>query len=95
MMEVMEGRIVRLLKDDTVGDQHQRFVIEKPTGGTVLVVHNIDIAPRIEGLYEGAPVIVYGEFEWNDQGGLMHWTHRDPFSEHEDGWIEFEGVKYG
>ena len=93
-MEVIEGRIVRILTDDIVGDKHQRFIIERQTGGTVLVVHNIDIAPRVEGLYEGAPVTVYGEFEWNDLGGLVHWTHRDPFGEHEEGWIEFKGVKY-
>lgn len=93
-MTLFEGRIVRLLRDDTFGDQHQRFVMELESGQTLLVAHNIDIAARIEGLYLGALVTVYGEFEPNDLGGVVHWTHRDPNSDHEDGWIEFKGIRH-
>mgnify|MGYP002634373561 FL=1 len=92
-MELFVGRVVRTLHDDLVGDRHQRFIMELPGGPTMLVVHNIDVAPRVERLYEGAPIAVYGEFEWNELGGLIHWTHHDPNLEHESGWIEFKGTR--
>jgi len=93
-MTLFEGRIVRLLSDDTFGDRHQRFVIELASGQTLLVAHNIDIGHRIDGLYLGARVTVYGEFEPNDLGGVVHWTHLDPDTDHENGWILFKGVRY-
>lgn len=83
-----------MLHDDVVGDRHQRFILELSDGRTILVVHNIDVAPRIDALYEGAPVAVFGEYEWNELGGLVHWTHFDPKLEHEGGWIEFKGKRY-
>ena len=88
-LELFEGRIVRLLPDDLKGDRHQRFVIEQDNGRTLLVVHNIDVAPRVERLFEGAHVRVFGEYEWNERGGLIHWTHADPQNRIEGGWIEF------
>ncbi len=43
---------------------------------------------------QGDRVTVKGEYEWNERGGLIHWTHRDPRSAHEDGWIEHANVRY-
>lgn len=88
------GIVQKLLTDDLEGDRHQRFILRIAEGQTVLVVHNIDLAPRVNGLKVGDRVLVKGEYEWNDLGGLVHWTHRDPHSRHEDGWIVRDNVRY-
>ena len=93
-LQLVEGHIVRILPDDDKGDRHQRFVIEEDGGRTLLVAHNIDVAPRVERLYVGGHIKVFGEYEWNDLGGIMHWTHRDPEERIEGGWIEFRGNRY-
>src|SRR5436190_23795432 len=56
-----------------------------------LVAHNIDLAERVELLRKGNLVEFSGEFEWNPQGGVIHWTHRDPQGRHADGWIKHNG----
>lgn len=89
-----EGTIEKLLPDDTAGDRHQRFIIRLPSGLTLLVTHNIDIAPRVPGLTVGATVKLHGEYVWNDKGGLVHWTHKDHRGNHEAGWIEYKGKRY-
>ncbi|MGB1376098.1 MAG: DUF3465 domain-containing protein [Rhodothermales bacterium] len=93
-LELFEGRIVRILSDDLKGDKHQRFIMEEPSGRTLLVAHNIDIAPRVERLFEGGKIRVFGEYEPNDLGGIIHWTHHDPEQRIEGGWIEFRRKRY-
>lgn len=88
------GRVARILPDDTDGSRHQRFIVELGSGQTVLVAHNIDIAPRIVDLQRGRPIAFRGEYEWNDLGGVVHWTHHDPDGSHPGGWIEYSARKY-
>ena len=88
------GRVLRILPDDLDGSRHQRFIVQLPSGHTVLVSHNIDIAPRIDELHKGAPVAFRGEYEWNEKGGGVHWTHRDPAGRHDNGWVEYRGATY-
>lgn len=88
------GRVERLLADDNDGSRHQRFIIRVDVGTTLLIAHNIDLAPRLEGLASGDAVEVYGEYEWNDRGGLLHWTHKDPGGRHEAGYIEWRGRRF-
>jgi hypothetical protein len=88
------GNVSRILPDDTNGDRHQRFVLALPSGHTVLIAHNIDLAPRIEDLAGGDRVSFFGEYEWNEQGGVIHWTHHDPAGRHTGGWLEHGGVRY-
>jgi hypothetical protein len=88
------GLVSRLLADDLKGSRHQRFILELPAGGTLLIAHNIDLAPRIDGLDEGDEVEFYGEYEWNDRGGVVHWTHRDPRGNHTHGWLRHKGRTY-
>ena len=41
------GVVERTLPDDREGSRHQRFILRLPSGLTVLVAHNIDLAPRV------------------------------------------------
>jgi len=89
-----QGIVSRVLADDNDGDRHQRFIVELPSGQTVLILHNLDLTPRIAGLNEGDVVSFSGEYVWNDKGGMIHWTHRDPRKRHRAGWIRHNGVLY-
>lgn len=89
-----EGVVVRLLRDDLDGSRHQRFIVQLGTGQTLLITHNIDLAPRINGLRVGDSVEFFGEYEWNSNGGVIHWTHDDPQGRHVAGWINHRGRIY-
>ncbi|MEO8755066.1 MAG: DUF3465 domain-containing protein [Casimicrobiaceae bacterium] len=89
-----DGRVKRILADDNEGSRHQRFILELPSGRTVLIAHNIDLAPRVAGLKVGDRVEFSGEFESNPQGGVVHWTHRDPQGRHAAGWLRHDGRTY-
>lgn len=88
------GEVIRVLPDDDAGIRHQRFILRTASGQTLLVAHNIDLAPRIGGLRVGDRVEFRGEYEWNAKGGVIHWTHRDPRGRHRGGWLEYEGRRY-
>lgn len=89
-----EGTVSRILSDDNEGSRHQRFILTIATGQTVLVAHNIDLAPRLAALDVGDRVEFYGVYEWNDRGGVIHWTHHDPRGQHVGGWLKHEGKTY-
>jgi hypothetical protein len=89
-----EGVVTRILADDTEGSRHQRFILRLASGQTVLVAHNIDLAARVAGLEEGDSVRFYGQYEWNEKGGTVHWTHRDPQGKHAAGWLKHNGRTY-
>jgi hypothetical protein len=89
-----EGTVVRVLTDDNQGSRHQRFIVRLASGRTVLIAHNIDLAPRVKGLSEGDKVSFSGEFEDNNKGGVLHWTHHDPSGKHVGGWIRHNGRIY-
>lgn len=85
------GTVIRILPDDVSGDRHQRFLLRLSSGATLLVAHNIDIAPRVEPLHVGDIVEYQGEFVPNPKGGVVHWTHRDPAGHHPAGWLRHDG----
>lgn len=93
VMVTAVGEVVHLLPDDNEGSRHQRFLVELGTGDTLLIAHNIDLAERVP-LGEGDVVSIRGQYEWNDRGGVLHWTHHDPKGWREGGWIEHEGLRY-
>ncbi|HMA10786.1 MAG TPA: DUF3465 domain-containing protein [Steroidobacteraceae bacterium] len=88
------GTVIRILADDRNGSRHQRFIIRLDSGDTLLIAHNIDLAPRLAGLAVGERVRASGEFAWNPQGGTLHWTHHDPQGRHVPGYIEWRGRRY-
>jgi hypothetical protein len=91
---VGQGTVIKMLADDTNGSRHQRFIVRLESGHTLLVSHNIDLAPRIDALRTGDTVAFYGEYEWNPKGGVIHWTHHDPQGRHPAGWIRHGGRTY-
>lgn len=88
------GTVVRILADDNDGSRHQRFILELASGRTLLVAHNIDLAPRIGSLRRGDVVQFRGVFEHNERGGVIHWTHHDPQGRRAGGWLEHRGRRY-
>ncbi len=91
---LQEGRITSILSDDTAGSRHQRFIVELLNLQTLLVAHNIDLAPRVPAPQSGTMLRFFGEYEWNDKGGIIHWTHQDPVGIHIDGWLDYKGKRY-
>jgi hypothetical protein len=85
------GIVVRLLADDTDGDPHQRFILALPAGDTLLIAHNIRLAPRVDPLRVGDRIEFHGEYARNPRGGVVHWTHHDPAGRHEGGWLRRDG----
>ncbi|EAQ79794.1 DUF3465 domain-containing protein [Blastopirellula marina] len=87
-----EGVVTKLLADDLEGSRHQRFILKLSTGQTLLVAHNMDLAPRLNLLEVGDTVAFNGVYEWNSQGGVLHWTHHDPSGRHQAGWLQHNGL---
>ena len=87
------GRVVFLMGDDTRGSRHQHFLVEVPEGFTVKIAHNIDLAKRVPAAV-GDEVEFRGVYEFNEKGGVVHWTHHDPDGRHPGGWIKHRGKVY-
>lgn len=91
----IEGRVVHILPDDNYAPRHQLFLLELENDITLKISHNIDVAPYIDNIAKGDTVRLYGEYEWNAKGGVVHWTHKKSRSgSHPDGWILHKGKKY-
>jgi len=88
------GIVIKLLPDDNISSRHQKFILQLSSRQTLLVAHNIDLAPRINTLSNGDKVEFYGEYEWNQKGGVIHWTHGDPNGYHVGGWLKHNGRIY-
>jgi Protein of unknown function (DUF3465) len=90
-----DGTIVRLLSDRTSSTgTHEQFIIKLSSQDlTVEIEHNISIAARVPASL-GDHVIVHGEYIWNAEGGLIHFTHHDPQGTHEGGYIIDGGKTY-
>jgi hypothetical protein len=87
------GIVQRILADDESGDRHQRFIVELASGMTLLLSHNIDLAPRAP-VEVGDTVQFLGIYEWNGRGGLIHFTHHDPQGVQPGGWLMHRGRTY-
>lgn len=87
------GRVTRLLSDDNDGSRHQRFILDAGGGHTVMVAHNIDLAERIS-VRVGDTLSLRGRYEWNERGGVIHWTHHDPQGHEQGGWINWRNALY-
>lgn len=85
--------MLRLIADDDDGVRHQRFILDMRNGQSLLMAHNIDLADRVPvGL--GDRIRFRGMYEWNEMGGLVHWTHHDPLGIEDGGYIRYRGKVY-
>ena len=84
---------MRLIPDDHDGARHQRFILQLPGRQTLLVAHNLDLSQRVP-VGMGDRVRFRGIYEWNEHGGLVHWTHRNPLEVEDGGWISHHRKKY-
>lgn len=82
-----DGVVSKLLSDDNDGARHQRFIVTVARGQTVLIAHNIDVAPRVANVQAGDRISFRGEYEYTERGGVVHWTHHDPGGGRPGGWI--------
>ncbi len=90
-----DATVVQVLPDRvSASGTHEQFIVRLTSGDlTLLVEHNLSIAARAP-VAVGDHVIVHGEYIWNAQGGLIHFTHRDPQGKYEGGFIQDNGVTY-
>ena len=88
------GVVERILRDDAKPPRHQRFIL-RIQEQSILVAHNIDLAPRVP-VKKGDTIAFRGEYVWNEQGGLVHYTHRKGRGRDAGGggWIVREGQGY-
>ncbi len=86
-----KAKVIKKLADDLEGDKHQKMIL-KIGNNTLLLAHNIDKAPRVP-VAIGDEIIVRGEYQYNELGGIIHWTHRSN-NAHPAGWIKYKNKKY-
>lgn len=87
----ISGNVIRLLGDSNGRFKHQRFILGCSDGLTLLIVNDVSIGQRVP-LVRSHKLAVRGQYEWDRQGGLVHFTH------HADngaaGWILYGGQVY-
>ena len=90
-----DGVVVRILPDRSSSTgTHEQFIVRLSSQSlTVEIEHNITIGRRVP-VALGDKVIVHGEYIWNAEGGLIHFTHHDPQGTHENGYIIDNGTTY-
>jgi hypothetical protein len=95
--EVVEGTVLRVLPNSNgPSGLHERFIVDVRGNGTSIALYvtdNISVG-QIAPLHAGDHVVVKGELAFNDQGPLLHWTHRDPRMRHAPGFVEVGGHVY-
>lgn len=88
------GIVTKVLKDDNKGSQHQKFLLKVSEDITVLIAHNIELAPRVADVNEGDTMAFKGEYIYTPKGGTVHWTHKDPRGNHQGGWLRHNNKTY-
>ena len=87
-----EGQVTRVLADSEGRFRHQRFILRCRSGQTLLIVNDVSIGQRAP-VTVGHEVVVRGQYVWNRQGGLVHFTHHAQAGG-DGGWILYRGKVY-
>ena len=88
------GVVTKVLKDDTKDLKHQKFLLKVSDNITILIAHNIDLAPRVADINAGDVIEFKGEYIYTPKGGTVHWTHKDPRGHHQGGWLRHNNRTY-
>jgi hypothetical protein len=83
----LSGVIQRRLNDTYGRFQHQRFILGCAKGLHVLVVNDVSVGQRVP-IVARSRITVRGQYVWDSQGGLVHFTHHADGGE-TSGWILF------
>lgn len=96
--EVLDhGTFVKFLPPDLNPPRHQIFIVKMDSGPEVKVAHNSDVAATLPASVKpGDKLELKGEYIYEANGGVVHWTHGAHGGSHEDGYIIVEktGQKY-
>ena len=92
------GSVARVLGKRTgPSGPHEGFLLHLTGAGghglTVRVESNLDIIGTLP-VVDGEPATVRGEYEYDQRGGVIHWTHHDPMGRHANGFVEIGGRRY-
>lgn len=71
------GSVAKVLPDDNKESRHQRFLIkiDNYPKMSVLVAHNIDLAPKVKNIQPNTPIKIYGEYIYNEKRGGCYIGH--------------------
>lgn len=93
---IADGTVIRVLGiHPGIESPHEGFLLRLSSACNLIVrvESNTDFTGPIP-LQRGDRVVVKGEYEYYQRGGVIHWTHRDPRGRHEGGYIEAAGRYY-
>jgi hypothetical protein len=87
---VARGIVTQMLGSSTgAGGAHEGLMmrLNSDCGQTVRVEINTDFTGVVP-VRVGQPITVKGEYETDPDGGVIHWTHRDPRGHHDSGFVQ-------
>jgi hypothetical protein len=94
---VVEGTVIKVLPTSAgPSGLHERFIVAVESGRSeqpLFVADNISVGAAAP-LHPGDHVVVKGELAFNEQGPVLHWTHRDLRMRHQPGFVEVGGRIY-
>lgn len=93
MMAEVTGTVARILLDDKDDLRNQKFIIRLTNGQVLLVIHDQVTSGRVPVSINDT-VLVRGEYQWSETGGILQFTHRDYSTRRMHGWIEHQGERY-
>ncbi|SCZ85305.1 conserved hypothetical protein [Nitrosomonas mobilis] len=68
--------------------------IELEVDSDELLIQPFASAQRIDTLAVNDQIKFFGEYEWNDKDGVIHWTHHDPEKIHVNDWLFHNSMIY-
>ncbi len=90
---IVKAKVYKMLSYDLYGLPHERFLIKLNNNSTVLIAHDLKMAPCVP-LKANDDVTIKGEYIWNNLGGVIHWTHHTDTAFHVGGYILFNNKTY-
>jgi hypothetical protein len=93
---IAQGTIVDVLgESEGRGGEHEGYLLKLDGDCDLLlrVETNLSITGPIP-IRRREQVIVKGEYEYDAEGGVLHWTHHDPSARHVAGYVVIDNHTY-